>query len=263
MNIKWFALISILVFLPACLNNTNQTSSLPKSSFFIQAPLELDIVKELHTSMKRAVDTILQEEIGATELIVSPQEKYAIFFTKRRQAITTYYVYDIHPNGEPLLFTALDNIKASAPQDVTLGSHITFFGDTNRKMIDLVMFIDDPKKELLQLNKDVKQAAHKANQEYKKTHKVDLYDFTKSEHFPYLPHLSLGHLRTKEIRELVKDKSKADETIESIKQRIIQAISQEVSKIVKPNNKKISITSLAVYDASKRKYIRTINLSLP
>ena len=160
MNIKWFATTCILILLPACLTNNNKTNTSPNVSFFIQAPLDLSAIKELHISIKQAADTILQEEIGTTELIVSPQEKYAIFFPKKRQAITAYYIYDMYRNGENILFTALENLKASAVKDITLGSHVTFFGDPNREIIDLVIFIDDPKKELLQLNKKIKEASH-------------------------------------------------------------------------------------------------------
>jgi hypothetical protein len=262
MNIKWYSLLGILILLIGCLPSNSKKDSSPKSTIFIQAPLDLSAIEKLHTTIKHAADTILQEEIGTTELIISPQEKYAIFFPKKRQAITAYYVYDMYLNGKNLLFTALDNLKASTLENVTLGSHVTFFGDLNKEMIDLVIFIGDPKKELLQLNQEVKQAVHKANKEYKLTHKVDLYDITKSEQFTFLPHLSLGHLRIKAIKELIKDKFQANKIIEIIKERIIKAISQEVSRILS-TNKNISVNKLAVYDPKTRKYIKTINIDLP
>jgi len=221
-------------------------------TYFIQAPLNLEIISKIQQDLEPVIDKILQEELG-----VEKNEQYPTFFFKRRQAITIYYVNDMYDNGKDLLFSALEKVAQQPdPQNVTMGLKLQFFGDIKKGMIDLVITIADPDKELSGLNDQMKKAMHQANEQYQQMHQVNLYDITKSEQYPYLPHLSLGHLRTSSIKKLIKDEAKVNNIIERLKQRIIKAIAEALENLLTHENRKISIDKIGIYDLQKSVYIK-------
>ncbi len=249
---KFLTIICALILLPACFNN-NQNAD--KHTFLIQAPLNLSVIKEMQEALTPVVNKILQEELGSEQYKDVP-----IFFFKKRQAITIYYVNDMYDNGKSLLVSAFDTMQgAPVPKNVMLTSQVNFFGEG--ALIDLVTLIDDPHEELSRLNKEMKAAMHQVNQEYKDVHGVDLYAIAKSERFPYLPHLSLGHLRVNAIKEIVKDVSQAEKVIERIKQRVMKAVSDVLSKLTL-DNRKVSFDTLSIYDLKKRTYVKESMLNL-
>lgn len=257
MNGKFYALLGVLLLLPACFFNEKQTGA--KHTFFVQAPLDSESIKNVHKSMKPVIDKIIQEELG-----IEHDKNFAFFF-KKRQAVTIYYINDLYDNNEPItglmyLFVepALDSLpKPLAPQHATLASKVDFFGEQKEGLfaiIDLVSFIDDHNGELSALNKQMKKTMHHANQEYKRAYKIDLYDTAKSEQYDYLPHITLGHLRANYIKYLVNDSSKADAVLERIKQRIKKTVSDALANLTQ-EDRKLSFDSLALYDARKKKYV--------
>jgi len=170
---KLYTVIGILLLIPACFNTKNNDD---KRTFLIQTPLDITVLKEMYQDMRPVFDDIIQEELGV-------ENDLAFLFFKRRQAITIYDVYDMYNNGEELLISAFDTMQKVPLHSITIGSTLDFFGDPESEMIHLVVLINDPHKELSLLNKNMKQAMHKVNEEYKQDHDVNLYDIAKSERF--------------------------------------------------------------------------------
>ena len=86
MNYKLYAITTLLLFIPSCMFRDKKDT---KHTYFIQAPLDLEVIKKMQITMGPVIDAILQEELG-----VAKNEQYPTFFFKRRQAITIYYVND-------------------------------------------------------------------------------------------------------------------------------------------------------------------------
>jgi len=259
MKNKLYAIVGALLLLPSCFFTNKQSGA--KHTFFVQAPVDHAAFKNLRETIKPQLDTIIQQELGRKE-----DKNFPIFFFKKGSAITVYYINDLYDSNEPLgclmyLFVepALDSLKKPlAPQHATLSSQVKFFGEEQKGLcngiIDLVVLINDPDKELSHLNKKMKQAMHNANKEYKRAYHIDLYDIAKSEKYPYLPHISLGHLRANYIKFLVNDASKADKVLERVKQRIIKVVSDAISKLA-PSERKLLFDKLAIYSLKKRKFV--------
>ncbi len=252
-----------MALLPSCCFKSIEKGA--KHTFFIQVPLSLPAITEMQDALTPVINEILQEELGKKQ-----DKNFPIFFFKKRQAIAIYYINDLYDSGEPLkgilylfLFPVLYTLQyAPAPEDVTISANLDFFGQAKPGLfstIELVVLIDDPSGELAFLNKEMKKAAHHANGEYKRAYHTDLYDVTKSEKFPYLPHLSLGHLRLNYIRYLINDPSKETKVIERIKQRIKKEVENALTQIPL-DDRKATIDKLAVYDLQKKKYIEDVKL---
>jgi hypothetical protein len=89
---------------------------------------------------------------------------------------------------------------------------------------------------------------------------MDMYDIAKSERFPYMPHLALGHLRASHIKGLISDQAVAQQIIERIKKRILNAVEQELKKLFASENKTLLTSKVNVYDLKTRDYIKSVTL---
>jgi len=259
MNGKLYAIICALLTLPACFFGDSKQKE-KKHTFFIQTPLDSESIRNIQEELKTTVENIIQEELG-----IKQDKGFPIFVFKGRQAITIYYVNDLYDNNEPLrgllyLFVkpAMNSLqKTLAPQKTSISSNLEFFGEKKKGLfsfIDLVAHIDDPDKELESLNIEMKKAMHNTNKKYKRAYDIDLYDIAKSEKHSYLPHISLGHLRTNYIKYLVNDPAKSNEIIDRIKERIVKAVSNAIENL-DPDERSLSLDSLALYDTKKKKYV--------
>lgn len=225
-------------------------------TFFVQAPLALVPVKQLHDTMLSGVEEILIQELGTKEYTENNQ-KWALFFFKPRQAITLYYLYDVREDGVNAILSAGDSVKGvPAPQNVSLTTNLQFFGDESSQVLEPVVLIDDSKSELLGLHEKIKSAAHTISGEYQSKNVSALYDLAKSDRFAYKPHLSLGFLRHQAIKKLVKDPANAQEIVERIKKRILEVLSKELGKILAGAGAKITFDRVGVYDAQKKSFIK-------
>jgi hypothetical protein len=253
-NVYSIVLLLTLFVLPACF----ESKPAPMRTCIIQLPFDSSIIGNLQKKVEPIITNIIIEEAG-----VAWDEKIPFFFFKKRAAITVYYVNDMRNDGESLLFSAVEIMqKIPAPQGVTITSKVDFFGEPKQDqlaILDLVVVIDDPNDGLSRLNAEVKKAIHAANEQYTTTHNHSLYDRAKSERFPYLPHLSLGHLRENYIRHVMNGASKADADtiIARIKQRIIVVVSQALADM-SVEERSILFDKLSIYDAQKRTYINEV-----
>lgn len=250
MTSKLYIVICILIFIPGCLDISQDK---PKHTYFIQAPFNMTIISKIQEQITSKIDEIIEEDAD-----VKRDKETPFFFFKKRAAITVYYVNDMYIDGEPFLLSSLKAMEQiPAPKNVSISPKVNFFGAPKEELLaltDLVVEINDPEKGLSLLNEETKQPVHNANEQYKSKYNTDMYDIAKSERFSYLPHLSLGHLRANYIKHQMSDKSKAEETIERIKQRILEVLSQALSELP-PEDKKISLERLSIYDLQKRTYI--------
>lgn len=254
--LNFFYLMSVL---------SSCSADLPKiveqQSLIVQVPLENKVISTLQENLKPQIENIVREELVGHTL----DKNYPLFFFKRRQAITIYYLNDFNVNGRDMLFSGIDTLmKHAAPKDVTLTSDLAFFGEDAggpHALVDLVMMIDDSKKELFVFNQEMKILAHKLNEDYKKIHERNMYDIAKSERFPYKPHLSLGHLRANYIKTLISDQTVAQQTIERIKKRIMQSVEQELKTLFATERRSVDIKSANIYDLKTRDYVKNIRLS--
>jgi hypothetical protein len=256
MTLKRSTLLSIFLLLPACFANKTQNAM---HTFIIQAPFDPSVITKLQEKVGPVISNIITKEAG-----VEWDEKTPFFFFKKRAAITIYYVNDIYDDGESFLYSAVDSMhNIPAPQDVTITTKTDFFGEPKKEqlaLLDLVVMIDDPNNGLAQLNVEMKQAMHMADEQYATHHNHPLYDRSKSERFPYLPHLSLGHLRANHLKHVMNDESeKTDKIIERIKQRIIEVVSHALAEM-SVEERKIAFDTLNIYDVKKRVYIKEVSI---
>ena len=107
---------------------------------------------------------------------------------------------------------------------------VAFFGDDKDELVMLVS--GDPKEEFLKLNTTIKEVISEAHKQYKGKQHASLYDVTKSEKFPYLPHIGLGRIRTNSIRQHIKDTTHVATTFEQIRQRIIKEVLSVAEKML-------------------------------
>lgn len=260
---RFYVVIGLLFLLSGCIEQ--QTGS--KHTFFIQAPLDHPVIKTIQEELKPIINTLIEQELGK-----KLDKGFPVFFFKRRQAVTVYYVNDLYDNNQPLrallylfLEPCLDRLNdLSKPGHVSLSTQLHFWGEDKKVFfdaLDLVLMINDPREELSLLNKKVKQSVHYFNKEYKRACNRDLYDIAKSERFSYVPHLSLGHLRVNYLKFLINDASKAEAIVERIKQKIIKIISENLARIDEAD-RKLNIEKLAIYDLKKRCYIKERVLAL-
>lgn len=251
--------IFILLF-PSCTPHKDDVHN--KHTFFIQAQVDEKIIKKIQEKLIEKTDNIIQEELG-----IKQDKNFPIFFPKKRQAVTVYYVKDLYDNNEPLgglLYLFLEPVidvfkNRVAPRNASLTSQVDFFGESKPKSlfatVDLIAKIDDLDKELSSLNQHAKSAMRETNENYKRAYNINLYDIAASEKYPYLPHISLGHLRENYILYLINDAAKAPAILARIKQRILDAASALLSEL-SPEEKQLSFDKIALYDAQKRKYIK-------
>lgn len=247
--------ILMLLCLSACFC-TNKLS--PTNNFIIQAPFDVALITKLQKKVGSVIADIIKEEAH-----VEWDDNIPFFFFKKRAAITVYYVNDIVDNGEAYMLSVVEDMKnASTPHNVSVTTKVDFFGEPKPDklaLIDLVVVMDDSNKGLSVLNDEMKNAMHKANSKYKAEHHGKLYDASKSERFPYLPHLSIGHLRANHIKDVMQDKAESDKVIERIKERIMNVVSQALAEMTVAD-KNASFDRLSVYDTKKRVYIKEVIL---
>lgn len=222
-----------------------------KQTYFIQLQWVCPVIDQLREAIKPIANKIIQEELGG-------EKDAALFLDKNHKALTFYYINDMDRRGEHLLISALDAMQESKkffiPQKITLGSSVDFFGEWHD---ELVVMVNDSEGALAMFNKEMKIMAHALNDAYKVSGGDDLFDVSKSEQFPFVPHIGLGRIRSNSIKELVKDPAQKDKVLDRIKERTKQETLRLIDKIITRENSKISFEKIdVVIFASKRVLIK-------
>ncbi len=241
-----------LLLLSGC-SNTMQEKARPQT-LLVQLILESASLTRVREKIATIINRIVREELG-----LNKDDTFDFFSAKKIHRLTLYYINDTEQSNNGIIFSALDSIKKSVWQttnNISLTKEVKFFHGPVRDD-ELVIMINDPKKELSALNAKIKEVMHDASKNYKEKEKHGLYDIAKSERFDYVPHMGIGRIRSGSILERVKDPSAAETIFKKIQQRIVEAVN-DVIKSDSSWNPKLSVEKIAVVDLHKQQYIKTI-----
>lgn len=252
------ALLGTLCALYLFSHKTSTNTPKETTTLFIQALPNSPALKTIIESLSENINMIIKEEAG-----LDHNNNVDFFSPKPVQKLTLYSTNDIHENGNKALFSALDtiNIPDFTINSVSLGSAVEFFYGPFGEKDELVIMINDPHKELLHYNEIIKEAAHTANKQYKQLHNHSLYDVTKSERYPYLPHIGLGRIRSNSIKNNLKDPSQFTIIFERIQSRIKDAALESIEAVLNNNNNTLTCDTIGILDLNKHAYIKEYTLN--
>lgn len=260
--VTYMALISLFVILPGCQFDSSETpkpEQTHRKTYFVQVAFDSPILREIRSSIVPLINHIIKEELDM------PKESESKYFSpKERQPITLYYIVEVQRDSEEFLTSVFDSIQEKCLplilKDISFTSSVHFFAGPFGIDDELVIKIDDPTKGLLNLNHQVKTIVNQANEQYRQIHAQDLYNISKSERFPYIPHIGLGRVRSNFIKESMKDPSQFNTVFARIQNKIIQAVSQTVLALLNQQNKNIQFNTLCLFDLSKRVCLKEVKL---
>ncbi len=251
--------LALVVIGVGCFFNRTKGGGGAKGTFFIQVPLDIPILLKMQKELTPQINEVIKAELAGIEL----DKDVPIFFFKKRQAVTTYYVNDMCEDGQSYLFSAFDTIVGERNfKSLALIPKLDFFGEPKvdrMALVDLVAHIEDVDGMLEALNKEAKDAVAQANQEYLNKYHADFYDRAKSEKYPFAPHITLGHLRVNYIKYVMQDDAKAEVITERIKQSILKIVLDALLE-VPAADRAILFDKICIYDLQKRAYIREHSL---
>jgi len=249
MNNKWYVGLFLSLLLAAYLYN-GQKACAEKSTLLVQALSTVPTLTNVIDELAPVANDIIKQELG-----LNADYDFEFFIPKPLQRLTLYYVNDMCADGQQLLLDKLEKVQQldTIVKKASVSSNVEFFGDQKD---ELVMLIDDPDGELTRMHYEVKRMVYQADGEYKKTHDRDLYDRAHSERFPFLPHISLGRIRTHSITLTIKDESLVHDTFERIKEKIKNAAQEIIKKTFTLANQKYSFNKIGIFDPTKRMYIK-------
>jgi hypothetical protein len=226
--------------------NSNNTT---KSTLLIQAISDSQSLNTIKDTVTSSINNIIKEELG-----LDKNYDFEFFIPKQLNRLTLYYVQDIMKKGEEDLFSALTFLNTSeAPDAAVITADARLFGE---QQDELVIIIADPVKELAGLNTEIKTAVHQVQQQYKRQHNLDLYNRTKSEQFPYLPHIGLGRVRLSSIQEHIKDAAQVDEIVNRIRERIIKLTQEVIVKTITDENNRLDFNKVSILNLQKKDYVK-------
>lgn len=257
MNNKFYLIFCALFLLPGCFFNSKSNNE-TKHTLLIQAIFDSSTLTSIRKAIIPLINDIVKEELGLTK-----ESEPKFFSPKKIHRLTLYYVNDIYENGEETLFSALDTLEKKkyelVMKNITIAPDVHFFGTSEKD--ELVIMVNDPDKKLSRLNDEMKEVAHQANVQYKKKYRHDLYDITKSEQYPFTPHIGLGRVRSNFIKEeLTKQKkeSQFDVVFQNIQERVQKAVLKVVKEHVSSGDQKLPIDKISILDLQKQEYIHIL-----
>lgn len=252
---KNFTLISfLLLLLPSCFFNKTEVST---STFLVQGLCNSLLLKTFVESLHGASNAIIKEELG-----LDKDYDFDFFSPKQAQRLTLYYINDVCKCCDDVLLSVLDHsgIQNFVVNNISLGIQMEFFAGPFGEKDELVIMINDSEGQLLQCNEIIKEAVHKAHEEYKQLHHDDLYDIAKSERYPFVPHIGLGRIRSNSIREQVKDASQFAQVFERIQVRIKKTSVYLLEKSLTLENQRLFFNTICVLDMQKRVCVKSYDL---
>lgn len=206
-----------------------------------------------------AIKTLLAQKanaIIADELDL--QKPVNFFLEKDRQALTVYYFNDMTEKAVTDFIPSLDifcnkNLQDFSDAMITISHDIDFFGTWHD---ELVIKITDHTNTLATLHNTLKDMVHAFDNDYKKQHAQHCYDQESSEHYPYVPHISLGRIRSRSIKDQVQDFNQRGLVLERIKERIKEACSQIINDVVNNENAKLVFEKFVFFSSTKQTSIK-------
>ena len=242
------ALCALYLFSHKTTPNTSEHTKL-----LIQGLTNSPALKTITESLSEKINAIIKEELS-----LNTDYNADFFSPKPIQRLTLYYINDACTDGNDIIFSSLDTINISnfTINTVALKSDVEFFGGPFNEKDELVIMINDPNKELSHYNEIIKQALHKANEQYKQTHDHDLYDIAKSEQYSYLPHIGLGRVRSNSVKSNIKNQSQYAIIFERIQSRIKKVALECIEHVLNENSKELIFDKIGILDLNKHAYIK-------
>jgi hypothetical protein len=236
----------------------NNTPIIASERIFIQAIVNSPALKNITQSLSQKINSIIKEELNLD------QNNQSDFFSpKPAQRLTLYGINDLQKDTNNILISILDNmnINTFVAHNTSIKHEVEFFGGPFGDNDELVIIINDPNKELSFFNQSIKETMHHANNEYEKKHHMSLYNITKSERHPYLPHIGLGRVRSNLIKKELKDPFQFSAIFERIQSRIKNATLECINNQLTNNNDKIVFDKIVIFDPAQQLWIKeyTIN----
>ncbi len=250
MKLNLVLLICSFLFLPGCINTPSEQINQKTRTLLVQAIPDSPIITAAIGKLTPKINIIIKKELGLDQ-----KYDFAFFLPKKNQKITLYCVNTINQKGEPAFLSALDKmvLMNMKPEHVIATSNTQFFGN---RQDELVIMIDDPERELSELNQQIKAMAHQLNDAYHKQHGHNLYNIEKSERFPFTPHMGLGRIRLQSIKNNIKNASQTNDILERIKTEIKKVASKVLEKLLSQESSQLSFNKFSVLDLQKRTYIK-------
>jgi 2'-5' RNA ligase len=248
---KYLGLLAVLC-LPGCGGSSEKIAS-PKSTVFIQLILESTALHKAIESMAPRINAAIKDELGLDNDFV-----FDFFLTKKRYALTLYYLNDMYEDGQKSLFSALDdNAKRlqPLPQKVAFSDDLNFFGKTHD---ELVVIMDDSTGELKALHDTTKELVYQVATTYEASHKHNLFDKTRSEQHLFLPHVTLGRIHSHSVKQYIKDPTQVDVVFNRIQERTKEIARHALKEFFTKEGRRISFTTLCVLDPQKATILKSL-----
>jgi|GEM_PF-2985508 len=222
-----------------------------KATLLVQGISESSAFATIMKNVAPVVNATIKEELG-----LSQEYDYEFFLPKKLQRLTVGTCCDINKNGEGLFLSHLESALKDLDFslcDVSFASEVNFFGNQED---ELVIMIVDPKKQLTCLNENLKEMVHCADQCYKDTYHCALYDSAKSERYSYIPHMGLGRIRLQSIKDRIKDQSKIDEVMATLKEQVKKKALEIVEQVFALESSQLCFVKVVVLDQRKQEYLK-------
>jgi len=230
-----------------------------RSDKIIFAELKNSTLRMLQDKLLYSVNSIIHQYVSISSHIIDPTPYFVI---KRRLSLTLYYLLDYQTHQEHYILDALAKLlnrfdlteekHQAVAINLTIAPKLAFFGD---KQDEIVVLVDDPQKLLSRLNNSIKLAAHTAHEIHKKmTNTEDLFDLQKSEHYPYVPHISLGRIDFGALE------SKHSSIIDLIKTRIEQEVFPVIELWLSSKDIGLHLEDFCLYDIVQKLCIKHYDL---
>jgi len=241
-RLRIVALGLFVVTLPACF--FKGAGDEEKCRLFVQLIADSPMLDALRDSATAVSNKIIKEELGLPE-----DYDYPFFVPKEINRLTLYYLYDFPNSSHERLFSALTPLShAAVPWDAVITSEVHFFGEQD----ELVVMIDDPRGELVDLHEQAKAIAHQLNDEYRQTHQHALYNISESEQFAYKLHIGLGRIRLQSIKNHTENVA----VLERIRERILEAMTKEVVALMTKMGKRLAFERMTIFQLNPKARMR-------
>ena len=236
---------------------TSESKILPeeKATLLVQGISESPAFATIIKNVAPVVNATIKEQLGL------PQEyEYEFFLPKKLQRLTVGTCCDMRKNGEALFFSHLESTLKDLDFslcDVSFAPEVHFFGNQED---ELVIMIVDPKKQLTCLNENLKKMMHCADKCYQETYHCALYDCEKSERYSYIPHIGLGRIRLQSIKDRIKDQSKINEVMATLKEQVKKKALEIVEQVFALESRQLCFVKVGVLDQRKKEYLKDYSL---
>jgi len=211
---------------------TTITSHQEKYTLAVQVYADSPVITEVIQKVTPLINNIIKEELA-----LDKSYDFEFFLPKKRQRISLYYLENVEEKNNPLIISRLDamNLGKRKLEHVKATSNTEFFGE---RKDELVITIDDSKKELSALNQEFKRNFSEYHQR-----------------FPFIPHMGLGRVRFGAIG----NHTQSEDVVQHIKKRVKELSSKIMRDALSPKSQKLNFISIGLLNLHKQIYLKEWN----